>query len=81
MPQGPFVEVLMCHLGHKNKESCHCSTGAARVSALQCSLESAEGKCDVHGATTAFRLTHAMDHSRNGKTACGKKWGYLTQFK
>lgn len=74
MPQGPFVEVLMCHLGRKNKESCHCSTGATRVAAPECRVESAEAECDVHGATTAFRLTHATEHRHNGKTACGNKW-------
>lgn len=30
MPLELFMEVLMCHLGRKNKESCHCSTGAAK---------------------------------------------------
>lgn len=57
MPQGLFMEVLMCHLGHKNKESCHCSTGAARVAASQCSAESAEAKCAVRRAAAALRLT------------------------
>lgn len=58
MTQGPFMEVLMCHLGHKNKESCHCSTGAMRVAVLQCSVESAQAKSDLHSANTVFKLTH-----------------------
>lgn len=74
MPQALFMEVLMCHLGHKNKESCHCLTGAVRVAAPQCSAESAEAKCDIYRASTAFRADmHATDHSQNEETGCGNK--------
>lgn len=45
MPLRLCVRVLMCRLEHKNKESCHCLTGAAGGgAALQCPAERAEGK-------------------------------------